>query len=72
MAELAAGAHFPARLLRALNRAGDNQQAVQRIGIQHAAEQCSGLLDAKVDGIHFYTLNQSKATQEVYASLGMS
>lgn len=71
MAELAAGAHFPARLLRALNRAGDNQEAVKRIGIQHAAEQCAGLLDAKVDGIHFYTLNQSQATRQVYASLGL-
>jgi methylenetetrahydrofolate reductase (NADPH) len=71
MAELAAGAHFPARLLRALNRAGDNTEAVQRIGIQHAAEQCAGLLDAEVDGIHFYTLNQSRATRQVYASLGM-
>lgn len=71
MAELAAGAHFPARLLRALNRAGDNREAVQRVGIQHAAEQCAGLLNADVDGIHFYTLNQSRATQEIYASLGM-
>ncbi|MGB0993120.1 MAG: methylenetetrahydrofolate reductase [NAD(P)H] [Akkermansiaceae bacterium] len=71
MAELAAGAHFPAKLLRALNRAGDKQEAVQRVGIQHAAEQCAGLLDAGVDGIHFYTLNQSHATREVYASLGL-
>lgn len=71
MAELAAGAHFPARLLRALNRAGDNKEAVQRVGIQHAAEQCAGLLDQGVEGIHFYTLNQSKATREVYALLGM-
>ena len=71
MAELAAGAHFPARLLRALNRAGNSQEAVQRVGIQHAAEQCAGLLDAHVDGIHFYTLNQSRATRQVYASLGL-
>ena len=71
MAELAAGAHFPAKLLKALKRAGDNEEAVQRIGIQHAAEQCAGLLDNQVDGIHFYTLNQSRATREVYASLGL-
>lgn len=71
MAELAGGAHFPARLLRALSRAGDNQEAVERVGIHHAAEQCVGLLDNDVDGIHLYTLNQSKATREVYASLGM-
>ncbi len=72
MAELAGGAHFPARLLRALNRAGDHQEAVERVGIHHAAEQCTGLLDHDVDGIHLYTLNQSKATREVYASLGMT
>jgi len=71
MAELAAGAHFPARLIRALNRAGDDKESVQRVGIQHAAEQCAGLLDAQVDGIHFYTLNQSHATRKVYASLGL-
>lgn len=71
MAELAAGAHFPARLLKALNRAGDDKESVQRVGIQHAAEQCAGLLDQEVDGIHFYTLNQSRATREVYALLGM-
>ena len=65
------GAHFPARLLKALNRAGENREAVQRVGVQHAAEQCAGLLDQGVDGIHFYTLNQSKATREVYALLGM-
>ncbi|MFK7909424.1 MAG: methylenetetrahydrofolate reductase [NAD(P)H] [Akkermansiaceae bacterium] len=72
MAELAAGARFPAKLLRALNRAGENSEAVKRVGIQHAAEQCAGLLDNGVNGIHFYTLNQSRATREVYASLGLS
>lgn len=71
MAELAAGARFPAKLLRALNRAEDNAEAVQRVGIQYAAEQCSGLLAEGVDGIHFYTLNKSQATREVYLSLGM-
>ena len=71
MAELAAGAHFPARLLKALKRAGDDKESVQQVGIQHAAEQCAGLLDQGVDGIHFYTLNQSRATREVYSLLGM-
>lgn len=71
MAELAAGAHFPARLLKALNRAGDNKEAVRQVGVQHAAEQCAGLLDQEVDGIHFYTLNQSRATREVCKLLGV-
>lgn len=71
MAELAAGARFPAKLLRAIARAGKDDEAVQRVGIQYASEQCRDLLDHGVDGIHFYTLNKSRATREIYASLGI-
>lgn len=71
MAELAAGARYPAKLIRSLNRAGDDSNAVERVGIHYAAEQCSGLLDEGVDGIHFYTLNKSRATQEIFQSLGL-
>jgi methylenetetrahydrofolate reductase (NADPH) len=72
MAELAAGARFPARLLRALERANGVPAAVERVGIHYAAGQCAGLLDHGVSGIHFYTLNKSHATREIYASLGLS
>lgn len=72
MAELAGGARFPARLLKALERAGGDARAVQRIGIHHASEQCSDLLHHQVAGIHFYTLNQSTATREVYRNLGLA
>lgn len=72
MAELAAGARFPAKLLRALARAGDRQDAVEQVGIHYAAQQCSELLHEGVAGIHFYTLNKSKATRQIHASLGLS
>jgi methylenetetrahydrofolate reductase (NADPH) len=72
MAELAAGARYPAKLIRALARANSNPEAVERVGIQYAAEQCAGLLDEGVDGIHFYTLNKSHATREIYHSLGFA
>ncbi|MEI7866196.1 MAG: methylenetetrahydrofolate reductase, partial [Chthoniobacterales bacterium] len=71
MAELAAGARYPAKLLKAIARAGNDEAAVERVGIHYATEQCANLLDEEVDGIHFYTLNKSKATREIYASLGM-
>lgn len=71
MAELAAGARYPAKLIRALQRAGDHAENVERAGIHYAAQQCSGLLDGGVDGIHFYTLNRSHATREIYRSLGL-
>lgn len=71
MAELSGGSRFPAKLLRAIARCGDDEEAVQRVGIHYATEQCLDLLDHGVDGIHFYTLNKSKATREIYASLGL-
>ncbi len=71
MAELAAGARYPAKLLKALARCGDDADAVSRVGIHYATQQCAALLDGGVRGIHFYTLNQSDATREIYASLGL-
>ena len=72
MAELAAGSRYPAKLLRAIDRCGGDEDAVKRVGIHWATEQCRDLLDHSVRGIHFYTLNQSGATREIYANLGVS
>lgn len=71
MAELSGGTVFPASLIKALNRADGDADSVEHVGILYAARQCSELLDNDVDGIHFYTLNQSKATIEIYRSLGL-
>lgn len=70
MAELAGGARFPARLLKALQRGGDSAEAIRQIGLHYATEQCADLLDQGVAGIHFYTLNQSTATREICQRLG--
>lgn len=72
MADLAAGARYPAKLLKAIQRCDANDdEAVRRVGIHYATQQCAQLIDEGVKGIHFYTLNQSKATQEIYANLGI-
>ena len=71
MAELSGGTCFPARLLKALKRAGGKAEAIQEVGIQYASSQCAELLDAGVDRIHFYTLNQSRATRQIYRNLGL-
>lgn len=71
MAEFALGARFPAKLLRAINRCGDNPEAVGQVGIHWASEQCRDLLDNDVRGIHFYTLNRSDATRRIYENLGL-
>ncbi|MCL4197256.1 MAG: methylenetetrahydrofolate reductase [NAD(P)H] [Phycisphaerales bacterium] len=65
------GARLPAPLLRALKRAGEDAQAVASVGAHWATEQCRDLLDRRVRGLHFYTLNKSAATRRIYESLGI-
>jgi len=69
--ELALGARYPAKLQRSIMRCGDDVEAVKRVGIHWATEQARDLLDHQVRGIHFYTLNTSHATREIYRSLGV-
>ena len=71
MAELALGARIPAKLLRAVGRCNGDDDAVRRVGIHWATEQCRDLLDNNVRGIHFYTLNKSDATRQIYENLGV-
>ncbi len=70
MAGLALGAHFPAKLLRALARADDDEY-VEKVGVHWATEQVRDLIDHNVRGVHFYTLNKSKSTLKIYELLGV-
>lgn len=71
MADLSPGTNFPARLLKALSRAEDDDH-VEKVGIHWATEQVADLIDNGVKGVHFYTLNRSKATLRIYDSLGVT
>ncbi len=68
MAELS-GAVFPKWLEEKL-AAADGEE-VQRIGVAAATELCAELLAGGAPGLHFYTMNRSTATREVYANLGL-
>lgn len=70
LADLAGGARFPAPLIKAVARAGEKEY-VERVGIHWATEQVRDLLDHGAKGIHFYTLNSSRATLKIYESLGV-
>jgi methylenetetrahydrofolate reductase (NADPH) len=70
MAQLS-GYAVPGDVVGKLEKGGDDPQAVRRIGIELACELCSGLLEAGVPGLHFYTLNFSTATREIYSGLGL-
>jgi methylenetetrahydrofolate reductase (NADPH) len=63
------GAKIPHPLLQKLESLEHDADAVYAAGVEHAANQCRDLLENAVDGIHFYTLNKSKATVQVCEAL---
>jgi len=69
-AELA-GAEFPPALAARFEAVADDPAEVRRLGVEVATDLCRTLLDAGVPGLHFYTLNRSTATREIYANLGL-
>jgi len=66
---VACGATLPFDLAEELDRVRNDAASVQQLGIQHAVQQCIGLLKGGAPGIHFYTLNRSHATVEIYQTL---
>jgi methylenetetrahydrofolate reductase (NADPH) len=70
MAELQ-GSEFPKWLADKLYAVGDDKEAVREVGIAEATKLCQALLDGGAPGLHFYTLNRSTATREIFTRLGL-
>lgn len=68
MAELS-GTPFPRDLAERLEKVADDPVAVERIGVEVATKLCRRLLAEGAPGIHFITLNRSRATREIWANL---
>jgi methylenetetrahydrofolate reductase (NADPH) len=68
MSELS-GTPIPANILAKFSAIEDDQEAVQKLGIEIATELCEQLLELGVPGLHFYTMNTSSATLEIYRKL---
>jgi methylenetetrahydrofolate reductase (NADPH) len=69
---LLSGARFPPELADQLHRHEADRSAVRQIGVEYAAGMCVRLLGEGVPGLHFYTLNGSRATGEIYQMLGLA
>ncbi len=63
------GAAFPADLATRFHAVADDPTAVVDLGIDVATGMAEKLLAGGAPGLHFYTLNRSTATREIYARL---
>jgi methylenetetrahydrofolate reductase (NADPH) len=69
---LLSGAKLPAGLADRLRAAADDKAAVREIGVDYAASMCQRLLAEGAPGLHFYTLNGSRSTLDIYRRLGLA
>ena len=65
------GAAVPRWVVEAMEKAGDDLDEAERIGVELATELCAKLIEAGAPGLHFYALNRSWATREIFANLGL-
>jgi methylenetetrahydrofolate reductase (NADPH) len=63
------GGRIPDELQAALTRVEGDDDATRDVGIEWATLQCRELLERGAPGIHFYTLNRSRATRAIFQHL---
>jgi methylenetetrahydrofolate reductase (NADPH) len=66
------GTSVPEEIVRRIEARADDAAAVRAEGIAIAAELCEELLAGGAPGLHFYTLNRSRATLEIFARLNLT
>ena len=68
MAELS-GTPIPSHISEAFSKVEDNPDDVRKLGVEIATKLCQELLEAGAPGLHFYTMNTSSATREIYSQI---
>ncbi|CAN2236409.1 MetF 5,10-methylenetetrahydrofolate reductase [Candidatus Planktophila dulcis] len=68
MAELS-GVPIPAHISESFSKIEDNADDVRKLGVEIATKLCQDLLEAGAPGLHFYTMNTSSATREIYSQI---
>jgi methylenetetrahydrofolate reductase (NADPH) len=68
MAELS-GVPISHELSEAFAKVENNPDDVRKLGVDLATQLCEELLEAGAPGLHFYTMNTSSATREIYSRI---
>jgi methylenetetrahydrofolate reductase (NADPH) len=68
MAELS-GVPIPSSISDAFAKVESNPDDVRKLGVEFATKLCQELLEAGAPGLHFYTMNTSSATREIYSQI---
>ena len=68
MAELS-GTAIPSDISEAFEKVSSNPDDVRKLGVEIATQLCEDLLEAGAPGLHFYTMNTSTATREIFAQI---
>jgi len=66
------GTDVPSEVVERIAAHDGDPAAMRAEGIAIAAELCEALLDGGAPGLHFYTLNRSKATLEIFSALNVT
>ena len=67
----ACGAEIPRWIRNKLQAYGDDNDSVRAFGLDVVTGLCERLLQGGAPGLHFYTLNRSAATREIFRNLGL-
>ncbi|MGH2728233.1 MAG: methylenetetrahydrofolate reductase [NAD(P)H] [Actinomycetota bacterium] len=65
------GSRIPPRLGALLDQVAGDDDAAIRMGIDYATEQCAGLLEFGIPGIHFYSMNRSRSAAAIVDNLSL-
>ncbi len=63
------GADIPRWMRKRLESFGDDIESIQAFGVDVVSSMCQRLLDNGAPGLHFYTMNRSKPTLEIWNNL---